>query len=143
MTLIVLPATITDIAAVYAVYFDAFADQPILPILFPSGTSTPEFRSAHASATATWWANPAAAMQHTFKCVDTSTGEIVGMAIWDVWWRGRTAEERKKLEIPWLQGKDRERAEEFLSGFWERRERNIGGKKHVCMFGLFRIFDLL
>ena len=76
-------------------------------------------------------------MQHMFKCVDTDTGEIVGMAIWDVWWRGRNGGERKEIEIPWLEGKERERAEGFLSGFWRKREENVGGKRHVCMLDQF------
>lgn len=133
MNLIVLPATIPDIQSAFAVYFASFADQVILDIIYPAGTSSPEFRKEHAEATAGWWADEAAALQHMMKCVDTDTGEIVGMAIWDVWWRGRNSEEREETEIPWLEGKEWERAEAFFHGFWKKREENVGGKRHVCM----------
>ncbi|PGH19364.1 hypothetical protein AJ80_04004 [Polytolypa hystricis UAMH7299] len=133
MGLTVLPATLSDIPSIYDTYFAAFAGEPILSILFPNqDVTSPSFRTAHSAHTAQYWQT--LTVQHTLKCVDTVTGQIVGMATWDVYWREKTDEERKVPKAEWLEGKDRERAEEFLTGFWEAREKVLAGSKHVyCM----------
>ena len=131
MGLIVLPATISDIKEVYDVYFASFDGQLINQVLFPGGI-TEEFRKTHTEHTLQWWHT--STMQHTFKCVDTDTGKIVGMAIWDIYWREKTEAERQKPWIGWLEGKERERAEGFVVPFWEQRERWLGGRRHVCEY---------
>ncbi|OAX80884.1 hypothetical protein ACJ72_04774 [Emergomyces africanus] len=132
MGLIVLPATISDIASVYDVYFAAFSGDLVLDILHPRGVDI-ELRKTHAANTLHWWHG--AAVQHTFKCVETDTGKIVGMAVWDVYWRVGTDEERKKPTIPWLEGVEKERAESFLESLWKMREKWLGGRRHVyCAF---------
>jgi hypothetical protein len=130
MPLIVLPATIPDIPAIYDVYFAAFDGQLITEILFPQGTKSEEFRTAHSAGTLQWWHT--AGLQHTFKCIDTATGEIVGMAIWDIFWRERTDQERQRPVVSWLEGEERKRAEAFLTPFWEMKEKFLGRKRHVC-----------
>jgi ribosomal protein S18 acetylase RimI-like enzyme len=57
--------------------------------------------------------------QYTLKCVDTETGQIVGMALWDIY---ITPSDWKRGEISWLQGKERERAEAFVNPLWDARE---------------------
>ncbi|KAK2788988.1 hypothetical protein FQN53_002804 [Emmonsiellopsis sp. PD_33] len=132
MGLIVLPVTIPDLTSVYDAYFAAFRGDVILDVLYPDGI-TDEFRKLHTPATLQWWHT--VTMQHTLKCVDTETGEIVGMAVWEVFWRERTDEERKKPAIEWLQGKQRERADGFFERLWEKREKYLGSRRHVyCMF---------
>ncbi|PGH13039.1 hypothetical protein AJ79_03876 [Helicocarpus griseus UAMH5409] len=131
MGLIVLPATISDITPAWDAYFAAFAGDVILDILYPHGVDA-ELRKAHTEGTLHWWHN--VTVQHTFKCVDTDTGEIVGLAVWDVYWRERTEEERVKPTIPWLEGKERERAEGFLEPLWRSREKWLGPRKHVYCF---------
>ncbi|KAL1953300.1 hypothetical protein VTO42DRAFT_3030 [Malbranchea cinnamomea] len=143
MTLAVLPATIPDIHDVYAVYFAAFASQLVTDVLFPDALvpgpdgacPSAQFLAAHAAATLQWWHHPASRMQHVLKCVDTVSGDIVGMAVWEVWWRGRREErgERTKPVVPWLAGHRRDRAERFLEGFWRARERWIAGRRHVYL----------
>ncbi|KLJ11962.1 hypothetical protein EMPG_12887 [Blastomyces silverae] len=128
MGLIVLPATISDITSVYDVYFAAFKDDLIIDILYPRGVDA-ELRKEHTAKTLQWWHG--LTVTHTLKCVDTDTGKIVGMAVWDVYWRGKTDEERKKPTIPWLQGAEKERAEAFLGALWEMREKWLGGRRHV------------
>lgn len=133
MTFIVLPATLADIRAVYDVWFASFKGQLVLDLIYPGTDVNDEaFRKVHAEGTLEYWKG--LTMEHTFKCVDVETGRIAGMATWQVYWRERTAEERVKPWIGWLEGAQRERAETFLGQLWERREKWIGEKRHICMF---------
>lgn len=129
MGLIVLPATIPDIPKVYDTYFAAFKDELILKILFPGGIDS-EFRQGHSAHTLKYWHEDN--LQYTFKCIDTDTGEILGMALWDVFWHERSADELKKPTIGWLEGEQRERAEKLVTPFWEKKQKYWGGRKYVC-----------
>ncbi|GAB1213998.1 hypothetical protein ATERTT37_003154 [Aspergillus terreus] len=130
MGFVVLPATLSDIRSVYDVWFAAFRGQVILDLIYPGTNLDDEaFRKLHADGTLEYWKG--LTMEYTFKCVDTETGKIVGMATWQVYWRERTAEERVKPWIGWLEGQQRERAETFLGQLWEKREKYIGEKRHV------------
>jgi hypothetical protein len=139
MPLIVLPATIPDIPAIYDVYFAAFDSHLITQILFPQGTTSQEFRTAHSASTLQWWHT--ACLQHTFKCIDTTTGEIVGMATWDICWRERTDQERQRPVVEWLEGEERKRAEAFLTPFWEMKEKFLGRRRHVCKSALWNVHE--
>lgn len=133
MVQVVLPALIPDIPKVYDVYFNAFQNDQMgkimLEILFP-GVIDEEFKKAHAAGTLAYWHTSGS--QYTFKCVDTSTGEIIGMALGDVYLSERSEEERKNHGVPWLIGEQRERAEKILNPLWEVRERLFGGKRYIC-----------
>ncbi|KAL4950528.1 hypothetical protein BDW69DRAFT_187280 [Aspergillus filifer] len=77
MSVAVLPAVIPDIPQIYDVYFLAFKSEAITQILYPNGVD----RNMYDAAIAQFWhVNPSG---HTSKCVDTATGELVGMAQWD------------------------------------------------------------
>jgi hypothetical protein len=137
MDFLVLPALIPDIRAVYDVYFAAFtadADgRALLDILFPgSPVTSSEFRDAHTNGTLAWWHS--SPTQYTFKCVDTITGHVIGMALCDVFVQARGDDERKMPEVGWLQGKERERAEKVLEPLWRARERIWGGGKYICEY---------
>lgn len=133
MPFVVLPALIPDISRVYEIYFSSFEADPegciILDILFPQGHSSPEFRKAHAEATLKYW--HISDLQYTFKCLDTDTGEIVGMGLGDLYLKERSEEERKYHGVPWLEGKERERADAVLKPLWEAREKLFGGHKYL------------
>ncbi len=131
MGLIVLPALIPDIPAVYDSYFAAFKGDLILEVLFPSGIDA-AFRAAHTAHTIDWWHKTE--LQHTLKCIDTETGAIIGMAIWDVYWRERSEDEWMLSDkgVTWLEGKEKERAEGLLMPLWEKREKLWGGRKYIC-----------
>ncbi|KAJ2899395.1 hypothetical protein MKZ38_003067 [Zalerion maritima] len=133
MPLVVLPALIPDIKSVYDVYFSAFEHENMgsimLKILFPHGHTSPEFRKAHAEGTLAYWHHTD--VQYTFKCVDTDTGEIIGMALGDVYIKERSEEERKNHGVPWLEGEERERAEKVLNPLWEVREKFFGGRPYI------------
>lgn len=137
---VVLPALIPDIPKVYDVYFNAFQNDQMgkimLEILFP-GVIDDDFKKAHAAGTLAYWHTSAS--QYTFKCVDTSTGDIVGMALGDVYLTERNEEERRNQGVPWLLGEQRERAEKILNPLWEVRERLFGGKRYICTFILGEI----
>ncbi|KFA67794.1 hypothetical protein S40285_04511 [Stachybotrys chlorohalonatus IBT 40285] len=132
MVQVVLPALIPDIRKVYDIYFNAFKNelmgQIILEILFP-GELTEEFRQAHAAGTLAYWHT--CPWQYTFKCVDTDTGDIIGMGLGDVYLTERTEEERKNHGVPWLLGEQRERAEAILNPLWEMREKLFGGRRYI------------
>lgn len=134
MPYLVLPALIPDIRPCYDAYFAAFTADPsgslLLDILFPSGVTSDEFREAHTNGTLQWWHT--SETQYTYKCVDSETGEIIGMALCDVFVKPRTEEERKMPEIGWLHGEQRTRAERVLDGLWGARERIMGGRPYVC-----------
>ncbi len=133
MGFVVLPALIPDIRAVYEVYFAAFkADEDgrrILDILFPDGFTSEEFRAAHTAATLNWWHS--SRTQHTFKCVDDD-GNVVGMALCDVFAKPQTEDERKNPGVGWLHGEQRERAERVLGPLWDARDRVWGGRRYIC-----------
>ncbi|KAK4234192.1 puromycin N-acetyltransferase [Achaetomium macrosporum] len=133
MPFLVLPALIPDIRAVYDVYFAAFtadADgRRLLDILFPGGVTSTEFRDAHTKGTLAWWHT--SDTQYTFKCLDSDTGEVVGMALCDVFVNPRGEKERAMPEVGWLQGRDKERAERVLGTLWRARERIWGGGRYI------------
>ncbi|KAL1801685.1 hypothetical protein ACET3X_002027 [Alternaria dauci] len=124
MGFVILPALIPDISAVYDVYFAAFKDNELTRALFPSATekdltdANSEFRQAHTAHTAEYWKT--SATQYTFKCVDTETNKIVGMALCDIY---IAPSDWKRGEIGWLEGKERERAEGLVKPLWEMREK--------------------
>lgn len=131
----ILPALIPDIEAIYDVYFKAFQTDRMgslmLDILFPSGVNE-EFRKAHTVATAQYWHH--SSNQYTYKAVDIATGDIVGMALGDVYMKERSEEERKNPGVEWLQGEQRERAETILNPLWEVREKLFGGRRYICAY---------
>lgn len=131
MSFVVVPATLPDIRAIYDVWFAAFKGQLILDLIYPGTDLNDEaFRKAHADGTLEYWKG--LSMEHTFQCIDTNTGQIAGMATWQIYWRERTSDERQKPWIGWLEGDQRVRAEAFLEQLWEKREKWIGPKRHVC-----------
>ncbi|CAI9637391.1 acyl-n-acyltransferase [Alternaria burnsii] len=124
MGFVILPALVPDISAVYDVYFAAFKDNALTRALFPSATekdltdANSEFRQAHTAHVTEYWKT--SATQYTFKCIDTETNKIVGMALCDVY---ITPSDWKKGEIGWLDGKERERAEALVKPLWDTREK--------------------
>ncbi|KAL6712230.1 hypothetical protein ACN47E_000107 [Coniothyrium glycines] len=128
----VLPALVPDIEAVYDVYFSAFQDNAVTRAFFPSASaeqlvdSKSEFRKTHASHVLQYWHT--STTQYTIKCVDTETGAVVGMALWDCY---ITASDWKKGEITWLEGKERERAEALVQPLWSAREKLWLNEKYL------------
>ncbi|KAG9237422.1 acyl-CoA N-acyltransferase [Amylocarpus encephaloides] len=132
MGLVVIPALIPDIPKIYDIYFKAFNNEPMaalmVKILFPQGI-TEDFKKAHAASTLEYWHH--AKHQYTCKCVDTDTGEIIGMALGDGYFHERSEEERKDYGVTWLEGSEKERAEKILTPLHEVRERLFGNKKYI------------
>ncbi|KAI6488344.1 hypothetical protein MCOR11_008472 [Pyricularia oryzae] len=126
MPLAVLPALVGDIEEAFNVHFDAFRDEPIMRFLYPGGVD----REAHRKGTATWWNHDRTG--HHFKCVDTDTGRIVGLASWDVFWKPGDGFERP-AGIPWLEGEDKTRCEAVLAPIWDLRVRFFGKRRHVYL----------
>jgi GNAT superfamily N-acetyltransferase len=62
------------------------------------------------------------------KCVDTETGEIVGMALWDIY---LTPSNWRRGEISWLSGQERERADALISPLWDAREKLWTDQKYI------------
>lgn len=133
MGVVVAPALIPDIEKVYDCYFDAFHQEPMaalmLQVLFPGGI-TEEFRKEHTKATLDWWHK--STTQYTWKVVDTDKNEIIGMILADGFVASRTEEERKYSGLPWLEGRERERAEAVVRPLWEMREKLWGGRPYIC-----------
>lgn len=132
---VVLPALIPDIRRVYDVYFAAFEHdlmgRIMLDIIFPGSQITAEgFRKAHTAGTLQYWHT--STEQYTVKCVDTSSGETIGMGLTDVYLRERSPEQRRNHGVTWLEGEHRERAEKVLNPLWEMREKLFGGRPYIC-----------
>ncbi|KAF6821338.1 GNAT family protein [Colletotrichum plurivorum] len=128
MGLTVLPALIPDIPKVYDAYFEAFKGSAILDLLFPSGIDD-AFREGHTKHTLSYWHTSGS--QYTLKCVDSETGEVVGMALWDVFLKERTPEEYKNPGVTWLQGEEKERAEELINPLCDMKAKLWAGRRHV------------
>ena len=130
---VVLPALIPDIEKVYDAYFAAFqADSMgnlMLELLFPGGIDD-AFRKAHTAGTLQWWHH--STQQYTFKCVDTDTGNVIGMMLCDLYYKERTEEERKAPEIGWLQGEEKEKVERVLLPLHQMREKLWAGRPFIC-----------
>ncbi|KAL5116375.1 hypothetical protein ACEQ8H_005723 [Pleosporales sp. CAS-2024a] len=132
MGFVVLPALVPDISAVYDVYFAAFKDNAVTKALFPSATaadmtdSGSAFRKAHTAHTQQYW--PTDATQYTLKCVDSQTGQIVGMALWDIY---LTTSQWRRGDISWLSGHQREHAEALISPLWHAREKLWLHQKYI------------
>ncbi|KAJ3958566.1 hypothetical protein N0V92_004839 [Colletotrichum tropicale] len=129
MGLTVLPALIPDLPKVYDAYFAAFKGDAILSLLFPGGTEGEDFRAEHTKNTVDYWHK--SPTQYTLKCVDSDTGEIVGMALWDVFLKERTYDEYKFPGITWLKGEERARAEELITPICDVKAKLWGGRPHV------------
>jgi hypothetical protein len=71
-------------------------------------------------------------VQYTVKCVDSKTGEIVGMGLWDVLIEERSQAEIEDPGVTWLEGAERERAESVLGPLWEKRRHILGKRPHIC-----------
>jgi hypothetical protein len=137
MPLIVLPITPSDIRSVYDVYFSAFEGDIMLEILFPmafeGGKITEEFRAGHAIHQLEYLKSTP--FEHTLKCVGTDANEIVGMAVYGVYFKERPYEEYKSpSSCEWLKGKERERCEQLLVPLWRKKEELLEGRPHVCAF---------
>ncbi|KAF9871432.1 GNAT family [Colletotrichum karsti] len=128
MPLAVLPALVEDIPRVYDVQFAAFRDEPIMRFLYPNGVD----RELHTKGTVEWWNHDR--IGHTVKCVETDTGEIVGMATWEIYWRpGEENAYQKPDGIPWLTGDDKVRCERILVPMWDMRVKLFGKRRYIYL----------
>ncbi|KAF9892842.1 hypothetical protein FE257_000431 [Aspergillus nanangensis] len=128
MPLAVLPVQIADVEPVYDVFFEAFKDEPIMKFLYPGGID----RKAHAEATIQWWNQDTTS--YTVKCVDTETGEIVGMSTWEVFWRPAPEERwHKPTDIPWLEGEEKTQCLRVVGPMWDVREELFGRQKYIYL----------
>ncbi|KDN65906.1 putative acetyltransferase [Colletotrichum sublineola] len=129
----ILPTLIPDIEKVYDSYFKAFNGDVMgdimVKVLFPDGVDSEGFRKTHTAGTLSWWHHSDS--QYTYKCVDTDTGEIVGMALGDIYLKERGEEERKFQGVGWLEGAARERAEAVLKPLHDVREKLFGGRRYI------------
>ncbi|KZZ98783.1 Acyl-CoA N-acyltransferase [Moelleriella libera RCEF 2490] len=131
---VVLPSLISDIRRAYDAFFSSFEQDVMgrimLGILFPgSSINDEEFRKAHAAGTLEYWHTTD--HQYTIKCVDTRTGGIIGVGLYDVFLRERSTEERQNYGASWLEGEHRERAEKIINPLWEMRESLFGGRPYI------------
>lgn len=83
-------------------------------------------RQSHTVHTLQYWQT--SSTQYSVKCVDTETGLIVGMALWDVY---LTSSDWKKGEVSWLEGEEKERADALISPLWTAREHFWRDEKYL------------
>ncbi|RYO81791.1 hypothetical protein DL766_004652 [Monosporascus sp. MC13-8B] len=124
MPLIVLPALEAELEPFYDVWFAAFKGQAVVSVLFPEGAD----RKVQIQYIKKGWGQ----VEHPIKCVDTDTGDIVGMAIWEIFWRlGEENGWEKPDRIPWLSGEDWDKAKGVILPMWDMREKLFGKRRHV------------
>ena len=125
MTLVVLPALDAELEPLYDVWLAAFKGQPAVNVLFPEDAD----RKAQIELIRQSWGD----VGYPIKCVDTETGDIVGMATWEVFWRSSDDSGWKKPScIPWLTAEDWNKAKEVVLPMWDVREKLFGKRRHVC-----------
>ncbi|KAI5860446.1 acyl-CoA N-acyltransferase [Durotheca rogersii] len=128
MPLVVLPAQQSDIKVLHDIYFAAFKNEPVMGFLFPGGVD----REAYDQVMKDSWGHDTNV--YPIKCVDTDTGEIVGIANWEIFWRPGAENGWKMPEgMPWLTGKERERSESVIMPVWEIRDQLFSGRRHVYL----------
>ncbi|RYP14775.1 hypothetical protein DL765_006152 [Monosporascus sp. GIB2] len=126
MPLIVLPALEAELEPFYDVWFAAFKGQAVVSVLFPEGAD----RKVQVQYIKNGWGQ----VGHPIKCVDTDTGDIVGMAVWEIFWRlGEENGWGKPDRIPWLSGEDWDKAKGVISPMWDMREKLFGKRRHVYL----------
>jgi hypothetical protein len=133
MVFFVVPGLVPDIERLYDIYFDAFGRDEMgkimTELLFPSGI-TPEFRKSHTAFTLEWWKT--CDYQYTVKCVDSETGDIVGMGLGDLIIPKGGEKTMEYPGVTWLEGEQRARAERILQPLWDARQRIWEGKSYIC-----------
>ena len=144
MPLVVLPAQPCDIAypnKIYDVFFDAFTSpmHMLIPILFPQmDVKSEAFRKEHDTHAFEFASSPAARFQYPIKCIDTETGDVVGTAIFEVYWRPRTPAEwdPAKDKAEWLPAgsQERKRADDLIGELTRTRANIFGGRRYICAF---------
>ncbi|KAK8094112.1 hypothetical protein PG997_000797 [Apiospora hydei] len=130
MSFVVLPTLIPDIPHTYDVYFAAFKDEKILEYYYPDGKQSPqhlEWMNEH------WGVDP---NEYQLKCVDPATGQIVGMANFDVYWDNTGTEpgkrwSRRDEEATWLEGFEKQRLELISTALSKMREKMVGNRRHI------------
>ncbi|KAF2689883.1 hypothetical protein K458DRAFT_412748 [Lentithecium fluviatile CBS 122367] len=83
-------------------------------------------RKAHTAHVLSYWHT--SSTQYTVKCIDPSSGAIVGMGMWDVY---ISPSDYTKSDIGWLEGAERERAEALVGPFWAFREKLWKNERYV------------
>lgn len=132
MGFVVLPALIPDIPAVYDVYFAAFARDAVTRAMFPNVSEEDltsvrsEFRKQHTEHVRRYWHH--SSTQYTVKCVDSSSGAVVGMGLWDVY---VTPSDYKPTTLEWLAGDERKRAEALVKPFGAVRKKLWANERYV------------
>ncbi|KAI1499268.1 acyl-CoA N-acyltransferase [Biscogniauxia marginata] len=131
MPLVVLPALLQDIGPVCDTFLVAFKDEPIMKFLYPKGVN----RDLHVEATAEQWKHDK--IVYNYKCVNTDTGSVVGMATWEIYWQpGDENGWEKPQDIPWLEGREKERCLNVLRPMWDLREQLFGKRHHIYLHAL-------
>jgi hypothetical protein len=127
-TLVLEPATVEDVSAMTAVWFDAFT-QPVIAQLFPD---TPAMRQ---------WVNDwhkdgletKPNLPH-LRVVDTASRDeqgrprLVAFGKWDL----ASPEERGRRFPEWCADSPYQECEDFIAVLGKERERVMGDRKHYC-----------
>ncbi|TLD24671.1 Acyl-CoA N-acyltransferase [Venturia nashicola] len=122
-----------DFDELLEVQFRAFADADLIVALL--GRNTPETRALTKEKfikdmkedSADCW----------MKLVDTATGRIVSAAQWKIYPSWAPLADHGDFEPNWLEGKDRETAEDMVTRFMTIRAGHMYGHSHVLLYILF------
>ena len=138
MALEISPVLPADMPRLMDIQFSAFGDkEPYHVALYPGGDS-PSLRASAAERMLKEAAEDPTL--HMLKCTDPATGTICGFAKWNVYQHERPASEwRKRTDIDWCEGREKEIAEAFLGATEDMREKIWEGRPHVCkLFSFLR-----
>jgi hypothetical protein len=133
MPLQLMPAVAADAARVVEIDDLAYKDEPLTPIFFPGPLpdSDQETRAAEmanqlqSDATTRW-----------MKVVDTDTGKLIAFSQWNIYKPGVPRPPPKRRSFG--PGCNIPACEEYWGSMYDKREKHMGDKPHVCMTKGFR-----
>jgi GNAT superfamily N-acetyltransferase len=130
MVLQISPAQESDIDQFMLIQFAAFDYEIYHAKLYPGGNTPPARAAAAARVLKEWRESP---HQHTIKCTDSKTGQLLGFATWEFYEKERPEEEWKQaVVVDWCDGEDKRVAEVFLGATYGNRWKLWEGRPHIC-----------
>lgn len=116
------------------VQFEGFKGDPYLFALYPGDHSLATVRHNAAQSEIKQWREHFETT-HLLKCVDKASGSIIAYAKYRIFKHERPESEwKKRPDITWHEGRQKEIAEKFLYSSLAHREKLIGGQPHVCKY---------
>lgn len=128
-------ASEADLPNILKVQFAAFAEDPLIRLMYPFPTPPSTFNEALERAQREF-RNPDVAY---LRITDTESGEIISFAKWIIYKHERPEEVWNKEETrDWGEGTNVEVADAFIGAINRNRKKIMAGKPHCCMWATLK-----